>query len=386
MGNHDSLKQPQTAAQTANARAPETEASPSSLLSGGPTLMRAALQRKIIQRKASRAGADASGGVSIPEGGGAPLPGPTQQRMEQRIGARFDDVRVHTGSASAASADALGAHAFTVGSDVHFSAGAYAPGTREGDRLLAHELTHVSEGPRPEIQRDEKNGAQAPAGAHVSRPADPAEKRADKKADEVANALHDKKRDGPQTTNDLDALYVAAKAVHGQLVSIAQSVAAKCDGEAKVPDLKERGTAETKVKAEYGGDASRLTDIARGSVVCKTMKDVRKASEEIPKAAKVHRKKDRFAEPASGYRDMLFNLDIQGHICELQVQLKAIQEVKSGAGHKLYEQIRKIEQKAKLEGRAKLDDKEAAEVARLRAEMEGKYDEAFAPHDDKETH
>ena len=37
--------------------------------------------------------------------------------------------------------------------DVHFAAGQYAPGTKEGDRLLAHELTHVVQGQKSGVQR-----------------------------------------------------------------------------------------------------------------------------------------------------------------------------------------------------------------------------------------
>jgi Domain of unknown function (DUF4157) len=56
---------------------------------------------------------------------------------------RFEHVRIHTDSASAAAARAVDATAFTVGSDIFFGAGRFRPGTPDGDRLLAHELTHV---------------------------------------------------------------------------------------------------------------------------------------------------------------------------------------------------------------------------------------------------
>ena len=61
------------------------------------------------------------------------------------IGQRYDlsHVRVHTDDRAAASARALDAHAYTVGHDVVFGTGEYAPDTSRGARLLAHELTHV---------------------------------------------------------------------------------------------------------------------------------------------------------------------------------------------------------------------------------------------------
>jgi len=76
-------------------------------------------------------------------GGGQALPGSVREFMEPRFGADFSDVRIHTGSRAAESARAVQAHAFTVGRDLVFGAGQYAPETEAGKRLLAHELTHV---------------------------------------------------------------------------------------------------------------------------------------------------------------------------------------------------------------------------------------------------
>ncbi len=57
----------------------------------------------------------------------------------------FSRVRIHTGAQAARSAQAVQALAYTVGRDVVFGAGAYAPGTPAGRRILAHELTHVAQ-------------------------------------------------------------------------------------------------------------------------------------------------------------------------------------------------------------------------------------------------
>src|SRR6185436_1472121 len=63
--------------------------------------------------------------------------------MEPRFGRDFGRVRVHADARAAESAEALGAAAYTVGSDVVFGRGQLAPHTEAGGRLLAHELTHV---------------------------------------------------------------------------------------------------------------------------------------------------------------------------------------------------------------------------------------------------
>lgn len=74
---------------------------------------------------------------------GQPLDAATRAFMEPRFGYNFGQVRVHNDSRAAASAQATNASAYTVGRDVVFGAGHYAPNTVTGKQLLAHELTHV---------------------------------------------------------------------------------------------------------------------------------------------------------------------------------------------------------------------------------------------------
>lgn len=76
-------------------------------------------------------------------GGGTPLPESTRAFFEPRLGADLGAVRVHTDTHAARLSGALHARAFTVGNDVAFSAGHYAPHSEDGRRLLAHELAHV---------------------------------------------------------------------------------------------------------------------------------------------------------------------------------------------------------------------------------------------------
>ena len=74
---------------------------------------------------------------------GQPLDTGTRAFMEPRFGHDFSGVRVHTDGKAAESAKSVNALAYTVGRNVVFGTGQYAPGTGEGRRLLAHELTHV---------------------------------------------------------------------------------------------------------------------------------------------------------------------------------------------------------------------------------------------------
>jgi hypothetical protein len=74
---------------------------------------------------------------------GRPLEPALRQDIEQRFGYDFSRVRVHSGTAAEQSARELNANAYTVGHNIVFGAGRFAPGTHEGRRLIAHELTHV---------------------------------------------------------------------------------------------------------------------------------------------------------------------------------------------------------------------------------------------------
>jgi Domain of unknown function (DUF4157) len=73
----------------------------------------------------------------------SPLNPVLRDDMERRFGHDFSRVRVHTDSVAGQSADDVNALAYTVGRNIVFGAGRFAPETQEGRRLLAHELTHV---------------------------------------------------------------------------------------------------------------------------------------------------------------------------------------------------------------------------------------------------
>ena len=76
-------------------------------------------------------------------GNGRPLPESVRTSFEPRFGYDFSHVRVHTDGHAANLAKSLKARAFTVGHDIAFGSGEYAPESATGQKLLAHELTHV---------------------------------------------------------------------------------------------------------------------------------------------------------------------------------------------------------------------------------------------------
>jgi hypothetical protein len=78
--------------------------------------------------------------------------------MERRFGYDFSHVRVHHDDAAAQSAREVSARAYTAGQHVVFGAGQFEPDSEAGGRLLAHELTHVTQqcGRMAAIQRTPK--------------------------------------------------------------------------------------------------------------------------------------------------------------------------------------------------------------------------------------
>jgi hypothetical protein len=105
--------------------------------------VRPLLQRNAAHGAFTAAGGATSAGILNNLGSGQPLDPATRDSMESRFGTDFSPVRVHTGVEATKVARGVDARAFTVGRDVVFADGEYAPQTNEGQRLLAHELTHV---------------------------------------------------------------------------------------------------------------------------------------------------------------------------------------------------------------------------------------------------
>lgn len=75
--------------------------------------------------------------------GGEPIPQPFKHALEAKFGADFSDVRIHTDPEAAQLARSLEARAFTVSRHIVFATGEYQPYSAGGQKLLAHELTHV---------------------------------------------------------------------------------------------------------------------------------------------------------------------------------------------------------------------------------------------------
>lgn len=102
--------------------------------------------------------------INAIRGSGQPLPESARAFFESRFGHNFSQVRIHTDTRAAESAQAMNARAYTVGRDVVFGSGQFDPETLEGKKLLMHEVVHVvqQKGQMRGMQRQVKESKKEP--------------------------------------------------------------------------------------------------------------------------------------------------------------------------------------------------------------------------------
>jgi len=156
-------------------------------------------KRKLLRRKPAAANApDVAPPIvdCVLNSAGRPLDRATRTFFEPRFGMDLGNVQVHDDSRAAKSAEAVNAHAYTVGNSIVFGAGRYRPDSAEGRRLLAHELTHVMhqrDTAGPLVQREEKPETEVveppKTGSLMERAFDAADATRWQEAAELANGL-----------------------------------------------------------------------------------------------------------------------------------------------------------------------------------------------------
>ncbi|MEH2079371.1 MAG: DUF4157 domain-containing protein [Nostoc sp.] len=110
--------------------------------------------KSMVQRQASMvATPDVETSINQARGGGQSMADNIRQPMEQAFSADFSGVKIHTDGQSDQLNRSIQARAFTTGQDVFFRQGEYNPGSRSGQELLAHELTHVVQQNGGAVQR-----------------------------------------------------------------------------------------------------------------------------------------------------------------------------------------------------------------------------------------
>ena len=143
----------------------------------------------------------------VPSSSGQPLEPAAREIMESRLGHDFSQVRVHTDASAAKSAQSLSASAYTAGDNIVFGPSQYQPLSASGQRLLAHELTHVVQ---------QRAGVDLPAG--MGQKGDRYERLADAVAERVTHpgTAHGLLASYPQTTSAASPGGIAASPVQRQ--------------------------------------------------------------------------------------------------------------------------------------------------------------------------
>ena len=148
-------------------------------------------------------------------GGGQPLERSARERLELGLGESLGDVRVHTDAHAAALARAVSARAFTVGADLFFAAGAYRPGSRDGDKLIAHEATHAVQ----------QRGGPASGPLSLSAPGDAAELEAEAMAStlQAEASAHPSRESASPVGHEPTRTAAAKQATRGAAISVART-------------------------------------------------------------------------------------------------------------------------------------------------------------------
>lgn len=162
----------------------------------------------------------------------------------------------------------------------------------------------------------------------------------------------------------------------GRLMEVADSLGAQL----KLAKLKGPDRAAAKIAADYEGDATRIKDLVRGTVVVKSLQDVEQALAELRARFEVLEGgfRNGLTEPTTnpnGYRDVKMNVRIDGHTAEVQINLAEMMAAKHDA-HPLYVESDTLLRKIEGENRAPTPN-EAARLTELETRQKEIYTAAW---------
>ncbi|MGC2696889.1 MAG: DUF4157 domain-containing protein [Candidatus Angelobacter sp.] len=137
-------------------------------------------KKKKLQRRAAAPGPATAPPIvhEVLSSPGQSLDQGTRTFFEPRFGHDFGKVRIHTDEKAAESARAVNALAYTVGRDLVFNQGQFAPTSDSGRQLLAHELTHV-------VQQSASTGHPSRSSLEIGAEGDFAESQAERNASSI---------------------------------------------------------------------------------------------------------------------------------------------------------------------------------------------------------
>lgn len=148
-----------------------------------------------------------------------------------------------------------------------------------------------------------------------------------------------------QDIRSFDALYAQAEVAQVEIAALAENLAVKLNVEAIDPGVKTRERAIEKLGSR-GNDnnPARLNDLARVTLLCDTMDEVRRAERALEAHAQIEYSNDLFLKPTSvNYADLtkLVRTD-NGHLAEVKIQLRDMYETGQDQCHDWYKELRSI--------------------------------------------
>lgn len=191
-----------------------------------------------------------------------------------------------------------------------------------------------------------------------------------------------------QPYSKFDDLYDHSIYAQIELEGLLHKVAKETGSGVILSGVKNKDRAHEKILAEFNGDVTKITDIARGTLVADSVEEILGGFNRISEDANIVAVKNRFKEPQpSGYRDLkiLIELPESKIIAEVQIHLRAIANVKSGPEHDLYEIVQRIERNAKYENRP-LTELESVQINYARKESQELYRNAWELYKPSQIH
>ena len=182
----------------------------------------------------------------------------------------------------------------------------------------------------------------------------------------------------PEAQKKLEAMYEKASEVKEKFDAINENISKEVNGKYISPPLKGSKRAVEKIVGDYNGDPSKIKDLVRSTIEVKSWAEAQTAIEKIKQKYTVMDSGYRnLLDPnvkshLFGYRDAKMNVEIDGVVAEMQVNIPEMLEAKS-RNHGKYERISTIDRKVATENRT-FTEQEANEKNQLLKEMEADYD------------
>jgi hypothetical protein len=184
----------------------------------------------------------------------------------------------------------------------------------------------------------------------------------------------------PESQTTLRNRYQEAAFRKQEFDNINRDIANLVNAEYQAVGLKGSNRAVEKIKDDYDGDATQIKDILRSTLVIQNIQQAGVAFQEIGKRYRVVDFRNwldpKARVPDGGYRDIKINVDVDGHIAEIQINSPEMVAVKEKF-HYLYEERENLNRNSKGLSKAERNALEKR-MSDIDAEMKPYYDEAFA--------